>query len=219
MKFTVTIVSLYFLVLFPATQFFFRGHPWMTQYGFLIFYAGIFAFVRWIKKISPAKLGFSRKHVGNHLMVGLIFGGLILTALPLLDGLISFSGLDNHELLSESIKPRGGDTGEVFHPLSLLGQIILFPLLKQFFFTGLVFQSLSRKYNSVLAVYGAGVIFTLAHFKLNLGLFLLGLITAVLFQLTGTLYASILFHASCSLAGLLLLHVYPRLTTLLVFLF
>ncbi|MCH7623124.1 MAG: CPBP family intramembrane metalloprotease, partial [Nitrospinae bacterium] len=108
---------------------------------------------------------------------------------------------------------------EEFHPLSLAAPIFLFPLLTQIFFTGLIFQGLSNKYNPALAIYGAGIIFTLGHFKLNLGIFFLGIITAFLFRLTGTLYASILFHTSCSLAGMLLLYIYPRLTTLLGFLF
>lgn len=189
----------------------------MPQYVYLLFFTVILLYVLGIKKIPLNQSGFSIQHIGNHLMIGVISGGLIVVALPLLDGLILVSGLDKHELFS--VNQRGAQGGENLHPLYILGQILLVPLLKQFFFTGGVFQSLSRKYNSILAVYGAAVIFTLAHFKLNLGLFILGLITAFLFQLTGTLYASILFHASCSLAGLLLLHVYPRLTTLLVFLF
>ncbi len=189
----------------------------MPQYVYLLFFTVILLYVLGIKKNPLNQSGFSIQHIGNHLMIGVISGGLIVVALPLLDGLILVSGLDKHELFS--VNQRGAQGGENLHPLYILGQILLVPLLKQFFFTGGVFQSLSRKYNSILAVYGAAAIFTLAHFKLNLGLFILGLITAFLFQLTGTLYASILFHASCSLAGLLLLHVYPRLTTLLVFLF
>ncbi len=218
-KFTVTVVLFYFLVLYPAVQFFFRGHPWWPQYAYLTFLTGVLLYVLGIKKIPLRQSGFSTQYIGNHLIIGLVSGGLIVAALPLLDVLISVSGLDKHELFSESINQRRAEGGEVFHPLRILGQILLVPLLKQFFFTAGVFQSLNRKYNSVLAIYGTAVIFTLADFQWSLGLFTLGLITAFLFQLTGTLYASILFHASCSLAGALLLHVYPRLTTLLVFLF
>jgi len=218
-KFTLTVVLLYFFILYPGVQFFFRGHPFLPQYCFLIFYGIVFAFARCIKKVPLTQLGFSKQHVENHLITGLTFSALIIAALPALDSLISVSGLENHELFSGNLNRREGGTGEISHPLGVLEQVLLVPLLEQFFFTGLIVSSLSKKFNPVLAIYGAAVIFTLAHFKLNLGLFILGLITAVLFQLTGTLYASILFHASCSLAGLLLLHVYPRLTTLLAFLF
>jgi membrane protease YdiL (CAAX protease family) len=216
---TVALVLLYFLVLYPSLQIFFRGRPSMPEYGSMIFFAVVFLYMRGVKKYSLEQLGFSKQHIGQHITIGLITGGLIIAALPLLDGLISVSGLDGHELFSGGVSRRGAERGEIFHPWSVLGQVALFPILKQFFFNGLVLQCLSRKYNAILAVYGAAILFTLADFQLNLGVFILGLITAFLYQLTGTLYASILFHASCSLTGLLLLHVYPRLTTLLVFLF
>ena len=204
---------------FPPLQIFFRGPPWIAQYGTLTFFAGIFLYVLVIKKVPLSQSGFSSQHLWNHLTIGLILGGSILAALPLLDSLISVSGLDQHELFAESVKQRSRDAGSDLHPLSLLVQVLLFPLLKQFFFTGGVYQSLSRKFNPILAIYGSAVLFTLAHFQLTLGYFFLGLITAFLFRLTGTLYASILLHAACSLAGILLLNVYSRLTTLLVFLF
>lgn len=217
---TAEMIGLLFLLAFlPVVQAFFRGHSWMAHYGHTIFFAGVFLYALYVKMIPIYRLGFSRRELGNHLMVGLVFGGLIVATLPLLDGLLSVSGLEKHELFSEGVKQRGADEGEVLNPLNLLAQVLLFPILKQFFFTGVIFQNLRRKLNPVLAVYIIAVIFTLAHFKLTLGIFLLGLITAFLLQITGTLYASILFHAGCSLAGILLLHVYPRLTTFLVFLF
>jgi len=218
-KFILTITLLYFLVVFPGIQFFLRGHAWFPQYGYVIYFAGIFAYVRGVKKVSLEELGFSRQHLGNHLLIGLILGGLIVSALPLMDTLISVSGLEKYELFSETANQRTVNVWEEFHPLSLAAQILLFPILTQIYFTGLIFQGLSKKYNPALAIYGAGIIFTLGHFKLNLGIFFLGIISAFLFRLTGTLYASILFHTSCSLAGILLLYIYPRLTTLLGFLF
>ena len=218
-KFILTITLLYFLVVFPGIQFFLRGHAWFPQYGYVIYFAVIFAYVLGVKKVSLEELGFSRQHLGNHLLIGLILGSLIVSALPLMDILISVSGLDKNELLAETANQRTVNVWEELHPLSLAAQILLFPLLTQIFFTGLIFQGLSKKYNPVLAIYGAGIIFTLGHFKLNLGIFFLGIISAFLFRLTGTLYASILFHTSCSLAGILLLYIYPRLTTLLGFLF
>jgi len=218
-KFILTITLLYFLVVFPVIQFFLRGHAGLFQYGSIIYFAGIFAYVVGVKKISPAELGFSRQHLGNHLLIGLILGSLIVSALPFLDTLVSLSGLGRNELFSETANQRTAGEWELLNPISLAAQIFLFALLTQFFFTGLLFQSLSKKYNPALAIYGAGILFTVGHFKLNLGVFFLGIISAFLFRLTGTLYASIIFHIGCSLAGILLLYIYPRLTTLLGFLF
>jgi len=216
-KFILTVTLLYFFVVFPGIQFFLRGHAGLPQWGYVIYFAGIFAYALGVKKVSREELGFSRKHLANHWLIGLVLGGIIVSALPLLDTLISVSGFEQNELFSETANQR--TAGEGLQPLSLAVKVVLFPLLTQFFFTGMIFQSLSRKYNPVLAIYGAGIIFTLGHFKLNLGLFLLGIISAFLFRLTGTLYASILFHTSCSIAGILLLYLYPRLTTLFGFLF
>lgn len=218
-KFILTITLLYFLVIFPGIQFFLRGHGWFPQYGYAIYFSGIFVYVLAVKKVPLDQLGFSRQYLGNHLLIGLILGSLILSALPLLDTLISVSGLERHELFSQTANQRTASQWTELHPLGLAVQILLFPMLAQFFFTGLIFQGLSRKYNPVLAIYGSGIIFTLGHFHLTLGLFALGIISAFLFRLTGTLYASVLFHTSCSLSGILLLYIYPRLTPLLGFLF
>ena len=218
-KFILTVTLLYFLVVFPGIQILLRGHSWFPQYGYVLYFAGIIAYMLAVKKVSPNELGFSRLYLGNHLWTGLILGGIIISALPFMDFLVSVSGLDKNELFSETANQRTENIWEELHPLSLAAQILLFPLLAQIFFTGLIFQNLSRKYNPALAIYGAGIIFTLGHFKLNLGIFFLGIISAFLFRLTGTLYASILFHTSCSLTGFLLIYIYPRLTTLLVFLF
>ena len=164
-------------------------------------------------------MGFSRQYLGNHLLIGLILAGLIVSTLPFLDNLISLSGLDQNELFSEAANQRNADDWESLQPLGLAITALVFPLLAQFFFTGLIYQSLSKKVDPVLALFGSALIFTLGHFKLNLGLFSLGIITSFLYRLTGTLYASILFHMSCALAGILLLYAYPRLITILVFLY
>jgi len=218
-KFILTVTLLYFLIVFPVIHFFLWDHAWLPQYGYLIYFAGIFAYVLGIKKIPPKKLGFSRQYLGNHLWIGLILGSLIVSALPFLDALVALFGLDQNELFSEAANQRNADDWKDIHPLDLAVRILIFPVLTQFFFTGLLFQGLSKKVDPILALYGGGIIFTLGHFKLNLGLFILGIITAFLYRLTGTLYASILFHMSCAVAGTLLLYMYPRLITALVFFF
>lgn len=219
LKLTATIVLLYFFVLSPVIQFFFRGHPLLPQYVNLTFFSGVLLYILGVKKTPLNQLGFSTQYIGNHLTIGLIAGSLIVAALPLLDVLISVSGLDANELFSESVKQREVKEAMTFQPLNLLEKVFLVPVRQQFLLTGIIFICLKKQLKPMLAIYGTAVLFALAHFQFNLGIFALGLITAILFHWTGTLYASILFHASCSLAGFLLLNVYPRLTTLLVFLF
>lgn len=218
-KFIATITLLYFFAVFPVIHFLLQSHSWIPQYGTLIYFAGVFAYVLGIKKIPLDGLGFSRQYLGNHLLIGLVLGSLIVAALPLLDALISVSGLEQNELLSEAANQRNRDDWQTLRPFDLAASVLIIPFLTQFFFTGLVFQSLGRKYNPSLALYASAIIFTLGHFKLNLGIFILGIITAFLYRLTGTLVASILFHMGCALAGILLLYAYPRLITILVVLF
>ena len=143
----------------------------------------------------------------------------MVSTLPFLDALVSLSGLDQNELFSEAANQRNADDWESLQPLGVAIAVLVLPLLTQFFFTGLIYQSLSKKVDPALAFFAGALIFTLGHFQLNLGLFILGIITSFLYRLTGTLYASILFHMGCALAGILLLYAYPRLITILVFLF
>ena len=168
-KFIVTITFLYFLVVFPGIQFFLRGHAWLPQYGHAIYFAGIFAYVRGIKKTTLSEMGFSRQHLGNHLLIGFILGGLMVSTLPFLDTLVSLSGLDQNELFSDNANQRNADDWKSLQPLGLAITVLIFPLLRQFFFTGLIYQSLSKKVDPMLALIGSALIFTLGHFKLSLG--------------------------------------------------
>ena len=81
------------------------------------------------------------------------------------------------------------------------GILLIIPFIEQVFFTGIIFQSLLKKINPILAIYAAGIIYSLAGFKLSLGAFGLGVVTSFLFKSTKTLYASIIFHASCAVGG------------------
>ena len=71
-EFILTITLLYFFVVFPGIQFFLRGHSWFPQSGHVIYFAGIFAYVLGVKKVSLIELGFSRQHLGNHLLIGMV---------------------------------------------------------------------------------------------------------------------------------------------------
>ena len=143
-------------------------------------------------------------------------GGTILISLPLLDTAIEVTGLADHELFGKRSKK------EVLHDFSSLiekGAVVFFiPLIEQIFFTGIILKTLLRRINPVLAIYAAGLFYTLAGFKLSLGTFGLGVCTGLLFKLTGTLYSPVLFHMSCALAGIILEKVYPRLIFILGFL-
>lgn len=218
-KFILTVTFLYFFVVLPGIQFFLRSHAWFPQFGYLIYFAGVFAYVCGVKKVPLKEMGFSRQQPGRHLMLGLALASVVVSALPFLDFLVTFFGLDRHELFSEAANQRNSDDWKSIQPWKLAIGVLVVPPLTQFFYTGLIYANLSKKVDSVLALFFGALIFSLGHFNLNPGLLLLGGITALLYRLTGTLYASILFHMGCALAYILLLYTYPRLITVLVFLF
>lgn len=213
------ILALLVFVLFPGIQFFLRNPPWLRDYGTLIYEAGFLLCILAARMLSFRDLGFSPRYLWNHLMTGAVPGMVVVAGLPLLDGLLTVTRLDQTELFSAVV--RTGSEGEPGLPdlENLAVSVLLGPLVEQTFFSGFIVQTFLRKFHPVLAIYAGGVLFTLAHFKLSLGLFLLGLGSALLFRWTGTIYASLLVHACCASAGILLVHFYPRLITLLGFLF
>lgn len=148
--------------------------------------------------------------------MGTIAGGTLLISLPLLDSAIDITGLANHELFKGRYIQKGSFNLSSLPETTIT--VILTPLIEQIFFTGFILQSLLKKYNPIPIIYAGGLVYTLAGFKLSLGTFGLGIGASLLFKLTGTLYASILFHMSCALGGVLLESIYPRLITVLGFL-
>lgn len=189
------ILPIYFFVLYPTVQFF--GFP--SQYAYPCFQA--LSLVILTRRVT--EIGWSALYLKQHLLIGGVCGAMVVGALPLLDVFSSYVGLETTPVSETNIA--------VFS--------LLLPLLEQSFFSGLIAQSLFKKINPVLAVYLTAVIFTLAHFTLNLGTFFIGLIATGLFYLTGTLYAPLVFHIGCQIAWVLLRQVYPHLITLLGFLF
>ena len=125
--------------------------------------------------------------------------------------------LTNHELLSKKASNSISYNFDFFSKQFLL--ILLIPLVEQIFFTGIVFQSLIKKLNPVIAVYITGLLYTIVGFKLSLGAFGLSAITSLLFLLTGSLHASLIFHACSALGNFILENIYPRIITILGFLY
>ena len=152
-----------------------------------------------------------------NLFIGSVVGGALIFSLFLLDLCINSTNMANHDLFKN--QPNSNFSSDNISTFDYAGVILVVPLIEQIFFTGIIFQSLLKKISPILAIYSAGIVYSLAGFKLSLGAFGLGVTTSFLFKITKTLYASIIFHASCALGGVIIKSVYPRLNTLLGFLF
>ena len=166
---------------------------------------------------SYYSLGFLKINIKYNIAVGILAGGLLLVTLPLIDLSLELLNLTNHELLIKKPSNSVSYSFDFFSKQVLL--ILLIPLVEQIFYTGIVFQSLMKKLNPVIAVYITGLIYTIVGFKLSLGAFVLSVITSLLFLLTGSLHASLIFHACSALGNFILENIYPRIITILGFLY
>ena len=101
--------------------------------------------------------------------------------------------------------------------LDFLIEGILRPIASQIFITGYILNILIKK-NNFVSIPGNGIIYSLINFDFGVGYLGLGMISAGLVRLTGTLLPAIAFGTGCSLAKILILSIYPRITTVLVFL-
>ncbi len=208
------LLALYFLMVFPAAHFFLRGATAHAALAYPLFLLAALVYLLATGRVSLSGLGLPWPAPWGHLALGAALAALPLLALPLFDNLITTLGLDETELLRGAVS-RGGEEGG----LALAMGVIVTPLLMQAVFTGFVGQYLINRFGAALGIYLAGMVFALAHFKLSLGVFLIGLFAAGLFRLSGTLYAPMLLHLGSALAGEWLARGYPRLVTLFGFLF
>jgi len=213
LKLPLVLLSVYLFFLYPAARIFLA--PGISGHVYDIFLLAVLLYLLGIRKISPAELGISFRHGRQNMLIGGLAGGAVLLALPILDEFVSLSGLGRSELLAEpTVVPR-----QAADPLPWVISLLLRGAMEQVFFSGLVVQTLLKRYNPFLVIYAAGILFSLLHFTFNLGTFAMGLIAAYGYYLTGTLVAPLIFQVCCRFAGVLLESVYPRLITLTGFLF
>jgi len=168
-------------------------------------------------RLNIKVLGFSTKNLKNGLLIGLFSGGGLLFGLFLLNFCIDLTGMADHDLFND--RPYSKSFFYMGSTAEYAAILLAIPFIEQVFFTGIIFQSLLKKINPILAIYASGIIYSLAGFKLSLGAFGLGVVTSFLFKSTKALYSSIIFHASCAAGGVIIKSIYPKLSTLLGFLF
>ncbi|MBI5428459.1 MAG: CPBP family intramembrane metalloprotease [Nitrospinae bacterium] len=215
LKLPLLLTALYFLGWYPLTQIFLRDLRWAPRYGPHLYYAVSLAGLLLSGKATLEALGLTGRNLRQNVLLGGTCGAVVAGMLPLLDFLADSTGLSRTELFPVA----GAGGGMESRPaLEIAAALTVAPLLEQTFFSGFILRPLLEKFKPVLAIYTCAAVFALAHFKLSLGLFLLGFGSAGLFYKTGTLVAPLLLHAGCQTAGLLLENVYPRLATLLGFL-
>jgi hypothetical protein len=214
-KIITPILVFYFLVFFPAINLAFSGNLFIYEFWPILYFAFILVLAVAFKRITPQQLGFN--NIEKTLAVGLLIGILPVISVPLLDNLLIKSGLAQSELL------KGAElrvTNEIGFNQSLSGHIIaalVITFIDQVFVVGLVVNHLLKKQQTGQAIIGGGLLYSLLHFKPNLGNLFLGMISTGLLRSTGSIVAPILVHTGFSIAEVLIIFHYPRLISLLVF--
>ena len=219
LKGPVVILAVYFCVLFPILHILFPQAQKWAPYIYPFYFAMVVLFLILTRQVTWQQLGFHKEYWKQNLILGGLAGGMVVGMVPLLEILIGVSGLDQTELFSGadqrlSQEPEGNSSFAAF-----IAPVILIALAEQGFLTGYVLHAVIRKTKPALAVYLGGLIFALVHFDLQLGMFLLGIVASSFYWLTGSLTAPLIFQIACHTAGWLLAHHYPRVYTLLGFLF
>jgi len=212
---TIPILIIYFLLVLPGKNIFFHTNPWALK-NIDTFYYLVVIFIA-VYKLNLKVLGFSTKYLKKNLFVGFLSGASVLISLYIINLSIDLLGLSSNALFIDH--PNIKSTTHIKSASDYSATIIIVPLIEQVFFTGIIFQSITKKISPILAIYSSGVIYSFAKYKLNLGAFFLGSLTSFLFNQTKTIFAPTIFHASCAAGGLVIKHFYPRLKTLLGFLF
>ena len=205
------ILLIYFFICFPLSQVYFKNSSFLYKNWNLFFFIITLSILFSTRKLNLSKIGLS-DFDKKHLVSGLALALLPVMVVFFLDTLIVKTGMAENDLFSgaELRKPTP------FSSLDLLLGGLLSPAIGQLFITGFVLKILIK--NDSLVIPGNGILYSLIHFDLGMGYLGLGMISAGLVRLTGTLVPAIAFSMGCSLAKILILTTYPRVTTVLVFL-
>jgi membrane protease YdiL (CAAX protease family) len=219
LKGPITVLAVFSCLLFPAVHILFpQAQKWATII-YPAYFGIVLIFLILTRHATWKQLGFHTKHWKQNLTLGCLAGGLVMGMVPLLEIFIGVSGLDQTELFSGADQRLSQESEGNTSFIAFVLPAFLIALAEQGLLTGYVLQSLIRKIKPVLAVYLGGLIFMLVHFDFHLGLFLLGMTASSFYWLTGSLVAPLMFQIACNTAGWLLAHHYPKVFTLLGFLF
>lgn len=133
-------------------------------------------------------------------------GGLVLFLLIQVCGIIlAFLGAGRSRpgMPAELLDPRNLRQFAAF----LFAAVVAAPVWEEIFFRGLTYQVFRRSLGAAAGAVLSGALFALAHAEplvLRAPIFLLGVILAVYYEKTGTLYVPIAAHAAANLLSILL---------------
>ena len=217
MKILTPILAFYFLVLFPTAHLAFPGNRFVYEFWHILYFSLVLTGVLALKHVSFQQLGFNKNNIGKPLAIGILFGALPVMVVVLLDGLLIKTGLSQSELFAGADLRAPEEMG---FNISFAGNIfatLIVPFIDQIFVMGLIVNNLLMKENLGRVIISGGLLYPLFHFRPSIGNLFLGMLSAGLLKVTGSIIAPILVHIGFAIAEILIVFNYPRLISILVF--
>ncbi len=210
-KLSILILFSYFFICFPLVQIYFKDSFFLQSYWSLFFFIAILTVLFFAGRLNFSQLGLSSPN-SRSIRIGLVVGIFPVAAVIALDLLLVKTGLAENDLFS------GAELREPpsLSIINLLIAGVINPAISQIFITGYVLNILAKRND--MAIAGNGIIYATMNFNWGIGYLGLGMASAALLRFSGSLIPSIFFAIGCSVAKLLILTSYPRITTVLVFL-
>jgi len=207
----ISILVFYFFFCLPLAQAYLKNHNFLYNYWSLFFCIATLTILLTTGKLRLSKIGVS-KFDWRQIKLGLLLGLLPITAVVFFDAIIVKTGMvDNNLFIGAELRKLEG-----FSNIDLILGGFISPIISQLFITGYVLNGLIK--NKEVAIPANGVLYSAINLDFGIGFLVLGMVSAGLVRFTGYLMPAILFSLGCSLAKILILTTYPRLTTILVFL-
>ena len=217
MKILTPILAFYFLVLFPTAHLAFPGNRFVYEFWHILYFSLVLTGVLALKHVSFQQLGFNKNNIGKSLAIGILCGALPVMAVALLDGLLVKAGLSQSELLAGADLRTPEEMGFNLSSSGNIFATLIIPFIDQVFVVGLIVNNLLIKGNTGRVIISGGLLYPLFHFKPSIGNLFLGMISAGLLKVTGSIIAPILVHIGFAIAEILIVFNYPRLISILVF--
>ena len=217
MKILTPILAFYFLVLFPTAHLAFPGNRFVYEFWHILYFSLVLTGVLALKHVSFQQLGFNKNNIGKSLAIGILCGALPVMAVALLDGLLVKAGLSQSELLAGADLRTPEEMGFNLSSSGNIFATLIIPFIDQMFVVGLIVNNLLIKGNTGRVIISGGLLYPLFHFKPSIGNLFLGMISAGLLKVTGSIIAPILVHIGFAIAEILIVFNYPRLISILVF--
>ena len=145
------------------------------------------------------KMSWDSKEFSHNLFIGIVIGGIIglISAISIL-----VNGASIFSLFSlEGLEANYGPGNFMDHVFFLIAFVLLITLSEELFFRGWMFSALKNKFHWVIAAF-ITALFSSVFLIGNINFFfliLMGIIFAIAYEKTGSIFTSIVSHMVCNL--------------------